>query len=70
MVERKRSKDGRREAQEIADRAEAGHQGRKGGQLARDIGTEDELKRVAGGPAGTTRVTKSDDEKQQSGKGD
>jgi hypothetical protein len=70
MVERKRSKDGTREAQDIADRAEGvGHQGREGGRLARQIGTEDELKRALENPAGATRVTKSDEKDDQKGEG-
>ena len=35
--------------------------GRDGGRLARDIGTQDELKRATERPAGKTRVTKSDE---------
>ncbi len=62
MVERHRSKDGKREAQEIADQSEVGHQGRAGGRLAREIGTEDEMKRSVEQPAGVTRVTKSDED--------
>jgi hypothetical protein len=65
MVERNRSKDGKREAQEIAEQAEVGHQGRAGGRLARQIGTEDELKRAFERPAGATRVTKSDEKDEQ-----
>ena len=38
-----------------------GGQGRAGGRLARDIGTEDELKRAFERPAGKTRVTKTDE---------
>ena len=61
MTERKRSTDGRKEAQEIADEAEIGHQGRAGGRLARQVGTRDELKRAFEQPAGATRVRKSDE---------
>ena len=68
MVERKRSKDGKKEAQKIADQAEIGQQGRAGGRLARQIGTEDELKRAFEKPAGVTRVTKSDEKDEQKGK--
>lgn len=39
-------------------------QGRKGGRLARDIGSRDELKRATERPAGTTRVRKSDEEEE------
>ncbi len=35
--------------------------GRDGGRLARDIGTQDELKRATERPAGATRVSKSDE---------
>ncbi len=38
-----------------------GGQGRAGGRLAREIGTEDELKRAFERPAGKTRVSKSDE---------
>ena len=38
--------------------------GREGGRLARDIGTQDELKRAAERPAGATRVNKSDEKKR------
>jgi hypothetical protein len=62
MVDRKRSTDGSKEAQEIADDAEIGHQGRAGGRLARQVGTKDELKRAFEQPAGVTRVTKSDEQ--------
>ena len=41
--------------------------GREGGRLARDIGTEDELKRATERPAGATRVNKSD-EKDKGGR--
>ncbi|WP_424928797.1 hypothetical protein [Amaricoccus tamworthensis] len=37
-------------------------QGREGGSLARKIGTEDEMKRAFERPAGSTRVTKSDED--------
>jgi hypothetical protein len=62
MVDRKRSMDGSKEAQEIADNAEGGQQGRAGGRLARQVGTKDELKRAFQQPAGVTRVTKSDEQ--------
>lgn len=38
--------------------------GRTGGRLARDIGTQDELKRATERPAGATRVTKSDEKEK------
>ena len=40
-----------------------GGQGRAGGRLAREIGTEDELKRAFERPAGKTRVTKTNEKK-------
>ncbi|MDC0737843.1 hypothetical protein N6L24_06110 [Cognatishimia sp. SS12] len=60
MAERHRSKDGRKETEEILGaEGKISHQGRTGGTLARDVGTEDELKRAEERPAGATRVTKS-----------
>jgi hypothetical protein len=41
--------------------------GRQGGRLARDIGTQDELKRATERPAGATRVTKSDEKAKGDG---
>jgi hypothetical protein len=38
--------------------------GRDGGRLARDIGTQDELKRATERPAGATRVSKSDEKEK------
>jgi hypothetical protein len=38
--------------------------GREGGRLARDIGTQDELKRATERPAGATRVNKSDEKEK------
>ncbi|AHD02526.1 MULTISPECIES: hypothetical protein [Leisingera] len=68
MAERHRSKDGRKETDEVLGKqGGVAHQGRTGGRLARDIGTEDELKRAQERPAGATRVTKS---KEQEGSGD
>lgn len=62
MAERHRSKDGVSETQEIlGDMPETPHfQGRAGGGVAREVSTEDELKRMGGRQdAGKTRVTKS-----------
>lgn len=62
MAERHRSTDGTRETDQfIEDMPETpDHQGRNGGQVARDVGTEDALKRATQqGVAGVTRVTKS-----------
>lgn len=70
MVERQRSKDGTRETERF-QAPDGGSPGRAGGNLARDIGTKDELKRSQEQPAGVTRVSKSDeqqrDEKNDSG---
>lgn len=38
--------------------------GRDGGRLAREIGTEDELKRAKERPAGATRVTKANEQEE------
>jgi hypothetical protein len=65
MVDRKRSRDGTREAQAVAEEAEVGQQGRAGGRLAREVGTEDELKRGSERPAGATRETKADEKDVQ-----
>ncbi len=43
------------------------HGGREGGRLARDIGTQDELKRATERPAGATRVNKSDEKDKGEG---
>lgn len=64
MAERQRSKDGRRETDEVlGEQGGAGQSGREGGNLARAIGSEDELKRAGSRPAGKTRVRKADEEK-------
>lgn len=63
MAERYRSKDGKKETDEVLGaEGEVSQQGRIGGRLPRDIGTEDEEKRAYERPAGTTRVTKSKEE--------
>lgn len=62
MAERKRSKDGKQEAQVLGEEGAVGGGGRAGGRLARDIGSKDELKRAEERPAGVTRVRKSDEE--------
>ena len=59
MAERVRSKDGRSETAEILGaRGEVSHQGRSGGDVAREVATRDELKRAYERPAGTTGPTK------------
>lgn len=60
MAERKRSKDGSRDTDQFGQ-AEGGTPGRAGGNLARKVGTRDELKRVREDPAGVTRVRKSEE---------
>lgn len=63
MADRVKSKDGRRETEEIlGERGTVSHQGRDGTALARDIATRDELKRAYERPAGSTGVDKSDKE--------
>ena len=60
MAARKRSKDGSRDTDKVlGPTGGIAQQGRKGGRLARDIGTEDEKKRATERPAGQPRVTKS-----------
>ncbi|MEM7490777.1 MAG: hypothetical protein AAF390_16800 [Pseudomonadota bacterium] len=65
MAERHRSQDGTRETDQfIEDMPETpDHQGRSGGDVARDVGTEDALMRATTqGVRGVTRVTKKHDE--------
>ena len=63
MADRKRSKDGHKDTDDILGaKGQVSQQGRTGGRLSRDIGTQDELKRAVERPAGKTRVTKSDEE--------
>ena len=60
MPERHKSKDGRRETEEIlGDDSEVSQQGRAGGRIAKVVGTKDEEKRAYERPAGMTRATKS-----------
>ncbi len=62
MAERMRSKDGKRETEEmLGETGDPALAGRAGGDLARRIGTEDEKKRAFERPAGATRVTKEDE---------
>ena len=70
MAERVKSNDMRRETEEVPGaKGNVSHQGRTGGRLPRDIGTEDELKRAGERPAGATRVTKSDEKQDDNGEG-
>lgn len=64
MPERKRSKDGTRETDSFTGVDAGGSPGRAGGDLARDIGSKDELKRSQEDPAGVTRVRKSDEQER------
>ncbi|WP_439523783.1 hypothetical protein [Marivita sp.] len=67
MAERHKSKDGRRETEEIlGDKSDVAQQGRSGGRLARTVGTKDEMKRTEERPAGATRVTKSMEDEEDS----
>jgi len=75
MAERKRSRDGKSETSQYregeageggaggtgAGGTGAGESGRSGGNLARDIGTEDALKQGREDRTGVTRVEKSDE---------
>ena len=62
MAERKRSKDGRRETEEILGaRGTVSEQGRKGSDVAREVATRDELKRAYERPAGSTGPTKEEE---------
>ena len=64
MAERQRSKDGKRDTEEIlGTEGEVEQSGRAGGNLARTIGSEDEQKRAGDRPAGATRAKKADEEK-------
>jgi hypothetical protein len=64
MAERQRSKDGRRDIEELlGTEREVEQSGRAGGDVARIVGSEDELKRQDSRPAGKTRVRKADEEK-------
>lgn len=59
MAERARSKDGSRDTDDVLGaRGEVSQQGRTGGDVAREVGTRDELKRAGSRPAGTTGETK------------
>jgi hypothetical protein len=65
MAERRRSKDGKRETERVpgVQGGRAGQSGRAGGNLARTIGSEDELKRSGSRPAGKTRIRKADEDR-------
>lgn len=61
MPERKRSKDRTKETEQFRQPDAGANPGRSGGGLARDVGSEDELKRARKGDAGVSRVTKSEE---------
>lgn len=62
MAERLRSKDGKSETKEFVDDVPTpAQQGRADGNLERQVGTRDSLKRATNKDAGATRVTKSDE---------
>jgi len=66
MAERHRSKDGRKETEELPGEPLAtDKKGRGGGLLARLLGTRDEQKRATERPAGATRVRKSDKREEE-----
>ncbi|MEQ6247621.1 hypothetical protein ABMC89_01885 [Sulfitobacter sp. HNIBRBA3233] len=61
MAERHRSKDGSRDSDKFVDEdADISQQGRAGGDIQRDVATQDEEKRGVEKPHGTTRVTGED----------
>jgi hypothetical protein len=63
MADRKRSHDGKKETDAyVSDLDQPDQQGRSGGDLARDVGTRDALKRAEQADPGVTRVRKSDEE--------
>tara|TARA_R110002020_G_scaffold164168_1_gene350622 strand:- start:387 stop:596 length:210 start_codon:yes stop_codon:yes gene_type:complete len=69
MAERHRSKDGSKDSEKLTgDAAPVSQQGRTGGDLQRDVGTQDEEKRSEETPSGVTRVT--GDDKRKHGEGE
>ena len=69
MAERQRSQDGTRETDRFTgDGAAPSQQGRAGGRVERDVGTQDLLKRARDGEdAGVTRVRKADEKEGGTG---
>jgi hypothetical protein len=62
MAKRVQSHDGHRDTDDLLGaEGEISQSGREGGRLARDIGTQDELKRASERPGGATRVKKADE---------
>lgn len=67
MADRKRSQDGKRETDEyIDDPATSSQQGRADGNLERQVGTRDLLKRAEQDRPGVTRVRKSEEKHDES----
>jgi len=67
MADRKRSQDGKRETDEyIDDAATPSQQGRADGNLERQVGTRDLLKRAEQDRPGVTRVRKSEEKHDES----
>lgn len=63
MAKRVRSHDGHRETDDILGaKGEISQSGRQGGRLARDSGTEEQLKRAFERPAAAPRVKSTDEE--------
>lgn len=61
MTDRKRSKDGVRETDKYVDSENSpAQQGRKGGNIQRDVATQAELATAESGDEGITRVTGQD----------
>lgn len=65
MAERKKSKDGTRETEQVLgerpeDMSPAGQQGRKGGELQTKVGTRDEKKGLSTRPGEKTRPLAQD----------
>lgn len=66
MAERHRSKDGKKETDEVlGEPGTTDQKGREGGRLPRHLGSRDELKRATERPAGKTRVHKSDEQEDE-----
>ncbi|MGJ8547199.1 MAG: hypothetical protein ACSHWZ_17265 [Sulfitobacter sp.] len=64
MAERHRSQDGSRDSDAYVNSdAQISQQGRSGGNLQRDVATQDEEKRAGVRSAGETRVTGADKRK-------
>lgn len=62
MAERHRSKDGKKDSDEYLTDTDAPDQkGRAGGNLQRDVATQDEKNQAEEDRAGVTRVTGQDD---------